>query len=74
MFRVKELAQVQGMNITHLANKAGLAYSVAYNIWTNRTKNPALSTLASIAKALDVPIWALFSDAPYPERVTAKRS
>lgn len=66
MFRVNELAEAQGMNITQLANKAGMAYSMVYGIWTNKTKRPALTTLESIAKALGVPLWALFADAPYP--------
>lgn len=66
MFRVKELAESQGMNITQLANKAGMAYSMVYGIWTNKTQRPALTTLESIAKALGVPVWALFADAPLP--------
>jgi len=65
MFRVKELAEQQGMNITHLANKAGMAYSQVHGIWTNKTQRPALTTLEAIAKALDVPVWALFEGAPY---------
>lgn len=64
MFRVQQLAQAQGMNITQLANKAGMAYSQVYGIWTNKTKRPALSTLETIAKALGLPVWALFADAP----------
>ena len=71
MFRVKELAEAQGMNITQLANKAGMAYSMVYGVWTNKTKRPALSTLETIARTLSVPIWALFADAPYPERCTS---
>lgn len=68
MFRIKELAEEQGMNITQLANKAGLAYTMVYNLWMNKTQRPALSTLGAVAKALDVPVWALFADAPMPER------
>ena len=66
MFRVKELAESQGMNITQLANKAGMAYSMVYGIWMNKTKRPAISTLETIARALGVPVWALFANAPMP--------
>lgn len=68
MFRVKELAESQGLNITRLAIKAEMAYSQVHGIWTNKTKRPALSTLETIAKALGVPVWALFADAPPVER------
>jgi len=68
MFRVKELAELQGMNITQLANKANMAYSLVHGIWTNKTKRPALTTLESIASALDVPVWALFEGAPMPNK------
>lgn len=68
MFRVKELAECQGMNITHLANKAEMAYSQVYGIWMNKTQRPALTTLDAIAKALNVPIWALFESAPFPDK------
>jgi transcriptional regulator with XRE-family HTH domain len=66
MFRVKELAEERGMNITTLAGRAGMAYSQVYGVWSNTTKRPALTTLERIAKALGVPVWALFQDAPPP--------
>lgn len=68
MFRINQLAEDQGMNITQLANKAGMAYSQVHGMWTNKTKRPALSTLETIAKALNVPVWALFADAPEVKR------
>lgn len=68
MFRIHTLAQTRGMNITQLANKSGMAYSQVYGLWVNRTKRPALSTLGKIAEALNVPVWALFADAPEVEQ------
>lgn len=68
MLRVKELAEKRGWNITELANQAHMAYSMVHGLWTNKTKRPALSTLEHIAKTLDVPVWALFADAPLPKK------
>lgn len=68
MFRIKELAEQQNMNITQLANKANMAYSMVYGVWMNKKKRPALTTLETIAKALGVPVWALFADAPMPRK------
>lgn len=68
-FRVWKLAEAQGLDITQLADKAGMDYSMVYRVWMNKTKRPAISTLESIAKALGVPVWALFADAPMPTGV-----
>jgi DNA-binding Xre family transcriptional regulator len=60
-FRVKELAEEQGLTITKLHQKAlrlspetTLAYNTVQAIWNNKTKRPDLDTLDAIAKALDV--------------------
>lgn len=66
MFRIKELAERQGLNITTLAIKAGMAYSQVYGAWSNGPRYPSIPTLQKIAAALNVPIWALFEGAPDP--------
>lgn len=66
MFRIRELAESQGLNITTLAIKAGMAYSQVYAAWSNGARHPSIPTLQKIATALDVPIWALFAGAPDP--------
>lgn len=66
MFRIKELAEARGLNISTLGNKANMTYSQVYAIWNNKRQRPALATLERIAQALEVPIWALFEGAPDP--------
>jgi transcriptional regulator with XRE-family HTH domain len=68
MFRIKELATEQGLNITQLTNKAQMSYPQVHGVWSNREQNPKIATLAQIAEALNVPIWALFTDAPRPKK------
>jgi transcriptional regulator with XRE-family HTH domain len=68
MFRIKDIAEEQGLNITQLTNKAQMSYPQVHGIWSNREQNPKLSTLKQIAQALNVPIWALFTDAPLPKK------
>lgn len=65
MFRIRELAEARGLNITTLAGRAGLAYSQVWSTW-HETRWPARETLEKIAAALGVPVWALFRDAPDP--------
>lgn len=66
MFRIKELAEARGLNITTLANRANMAYSQVHSAWTNGPRYPSIPTLKKIAAALDMPIWALFEGAPDP--------
>jgi transcriptional regulator with XRE-family HTH domain len=66
-FRIKELAEAQGLNISRLSYKAEMPYSQLYDVWSNRTQRPALTTLQRIADALGCPVWALYEGAPLPD-------
>ena len=55
-FRVKELARERGLTSEELAYKSGVKLSTVRNLWQNRVQDPAYSTLAAIARALEVRI------------------
>lgn len=55
-FRVKELAQKRGMTAEELAFRSGVKFSTVRNLWQNRVTDPNYSTLAGVARALDVAI------------------
>jgi transcriptional regulator with XRE-family HTH domain len=55
-FRVKELARERGLTAEDLAIKAGLRLSTVRNVWQNRVSDPSYSTLAALARALEVQI------------------
>lgn len=58
-FRVRELAQERGLTSEELAIKSGVKISTLRNLWQNRTTDPNYSTMAAIARALNVPVEAL---------------
>jgi len=77
LFRIKELAQARGYeNPNQLALAARLTYPQTKRYWLNKVTKVDTESLAKIATALDVPVWALYVDAPLavdsstPARVT----
>lgn len=73
-FRVRELAEAQGLNISQLWQKAirdtpnhSMAYNTIADLWHNRTKRPSLDTLNAVATALGVEPGDLITNDPQPD-------
>jgi len=58
--RIKVLRKAQGFNQAKLAEKVGIETKYLSNIETGR-RSPSFEKAAALAKALDVPMQALFS-------------
>lgn len=58
--RIRELMDRRGMQITTLADRAGIARPAVSRLLGGKIKNPTLDTLDNIAKALEVPTRELF--------------
>lgn len=58
---LQKLRKGQEMSLSDLARKAGIGKSTIFNL-ERAQGNPAIDTLWSLARALDVPIGALFID------------
>jgi DNA-binding Xre family transcriptional regulator len=58
--RVKDIAEKQGMTRAKLARSADLTYETVHEIWKNEYKDVSISTLAKIARALQVEISELY--------------
>lgn len=58
---LQKLRKGQEMSLSLLARKAGIGKSTLFNL-EKAQGNPAIDTLWSLARALDVPISALFVD------------
>lgn len=56
--RIRAARRAKGMTQKELAEKMGTSY-VVISQWENGKRNPKLSTLEEIAKALEVPVLAL---------------
>ena len=57
--RLKRLRARRGLTQVELANKAGLSSGYVARLEAGRYHDPSLSTLAKLAKALNVPIGGL---------------
>jgi DNA-binding Xre family transcriptional regulator len=64
--RVKEVAEKQGMSMGKLSRTTGLAYNTIRNIYRYPTREVNTTTLAKIARALNVPATDLIEDIPDP--------
>lgn len=58
--KVKEYRENLGMSQEELAQKSGIARTIISRIENNQASDVKLSTLLSIAKALDEPIGSIF--------------
>lgn len=54
--RIKELMQSKDMSIYRLAKETGISDSLLGKILSGKVKDPRISTVKQIAKALDVKI------------------
>ncbi len=52
--RVREIAEKQGLNISQLSIKSGLALTTVRRYWRDEDRFVSLSALAALAKALGV--------------------
>jgi putative transcriptional regulator len=53
-FRVREIAEKQGLNIQRLASKSGIAYSTILDLWHDRVRRIDKATLNRLCEALNV--------------------
>lgn len=53
-FRVREVAEVQGLNMQKLSTKAGISYSSIVDLWYDRTRRIDKDTLSRLCHALGV--------------------
>lgn len=60
--RIRELAEAQGLNIQELANRSGIAYSSALDLWYDRVQRIDKKTIARVSKALGVRPGDLFGE------------
>ena len=61
-FRVAELAQAEGLNISQLARKANVARIGVFHLWHNQVKRVDLLVLESVAEALGRSVRDLIVD------------
>ena len=61
-FKVKDLAEAQGIRQDELARRAGLKLSAVIGVWRNTVEAPRFDTLYAIAKALKVGIDDLYEE------------
>jgi transcriptional regulator with XRE-family HTH domain len=69
-YRVKELAEAQGLDAAKLARRADLAYGTVAGLWNDKTQRPDYDSLEAIARELGVAVRDLFSEG----EVSPKRS
>ncbi len=62
IFRIKELAEQQGLNVTNLAKKAGISKPTAIGLWHNHVLFIKIETLQKVAQALGCSLRDLFTE------------
>lgn len=62
--RVKEAAEAKGVNKSQLSRRSDLAMTTINQLWDGSRTDVRMHTLAAIARALGVPIAALFDESP----------
>jgi DNA-binding Xre family transcriptional regulator len=60
--KVRELAEIRGLNITTLSRKAEISPSQAWRIWHNKVSQLEFKTLDRLARALEVSVGELWID------------
>jgi transcriptional regulator with XRE-family HTH domain len=63
-FRIREILDRRGISADELSKRVGVSSTYVYRIVGNRVPNVSVNVLDELANALDVPVWALFADAP----------
>ncbi len=65
--KIKEVAQQKGLSMAKLARRADMDFKTVQRIFHDPYRDIPLSTLARLAKALNVPSSELIEDVPDPE-------
>ncbi len=63
-FKVREIAEQQGLNISTLSRKADVGLSTVRRLWHDPYRHVDFDVLERLAKALEVPVTALIEDVP----------
>lgn len=63
-FKVREIAEQKGFNISTLSRKADVGLSTVRRLWHDPNRNVDFFVLERLAKALEVPVTALMEDIP----------
>ncbi len=53
-FRIREIAEAQGLNMQKLSAKSGISYSSIVDLWYDRTRRIDKDTLSRLCQALGV--------------------
>lgn len=62
--RLKEVLEEKGVGMGKLSRLSDVSYSTIFRIVNDPTYGPSLNTLERIAKALNVPVSALYEEIP----------
>jgi DNA-binding Xre family transcriptional regulator len=63
-FKVREIAEQKGFNISTLSRKADVGLSTVRRLWHDPNRYVDFYVLERLAKALEVPVTALIEDIP----------
>lgn len=61
-FKIREIAEQKGLNISTLSRKADVGLSTVRRLWRDPYRHVDFDVLERLAKALDVPVTALIED------------
>jgi transcriptional regulator with XRE-family HTH domain len=62
--KLKEVLEEKGVGMGKLSRLSDISYSTIFRICTDPTYSPSLNTLGRLAKALAVPLSALYEELP----------
>jgi DNA-binding Xre family transcriptional regulator len=63
-FKVREIAEQKGFNISTLSRRADVGLSTVRRLWHDPYRHVDFDVLERLAKALQVPVTALIEDVP----------
>ncbi len=63
-FKIREIAEQKGFNISTLSRKADVGLSTVRRLWHDPYRHVDFYVLERLAKALEVPVTALIEDVP----------
>jgi DNA-binding Xre family transcriptional regulator len=61
-YRIREIAEEKGWNMTRLAREANIERATITPLWKGEDANPRMSTLEAIARKLDVEVGDLLGE------------
>ena len=63
-FKVREIAEQKGFNISTLSRKSDVGLSTVRRLWHDPYRHVDFYVLERLSKALEVPVTALIEDVP----------